>query len=114
MAIKNSIQPTTRVLTFEWYVSDDWYGERYRVVLLKEDSNIDFETLGEAKKYRSKLAKYINGKYKIILGKERPTVKKMKIGNYGDFPTYKYLGAGPSYSCKNIHVTVEQLEKLIS
>jgi len=110
MAIKNPIQPTTRVLTFEWYVPDNWYGKNYRAVLLKEDSPIHFETISEAKKYRSKFAKLIKSKF----SEAKPTAKKMIIGNYAEFETYKYYGSGPSYACTNIHFTVEQLEEFLS
>ena len=111
MAIMNPIQPTTKVLAFTWHVSDNWYGQNYRVVLLKEDSPICFENAKEAKQYRSKLTRYIKAKYRDA---KNVSGKRMVFKNYAEFPTYTYCSMGPSYSCNNIHVTVEELETFIA
>jgi len=108
--IENPIQPTTKVLAFTWHVTDNWYGKNYRVVLLKEDSPICFESAKEAKSYRTKLARYIKAKHP----ESKATGKRMAFKNYAEFPTYIYCGAGPSYSCSNMHITVEQLEAFIT
>lgn len=105
----NPVQPTTRTLSFTWHVADNWYGQNYRVVLLKEDSPIDFATASEAKQYRSKLARYIKAKHP----EAKATTKRMVVKNYAELPTYIH-SIGPSYSCSNIHITVEQLEAFIT
>ena len=111
MAIQNPIQPTTKVLTYTWHVDNGWYGDNYRVVLLKEDSPMCFESAKEAKQYKSKLVRFIKAKHssaKNVAG------KKLVFGNYAEFATYIYCGMGPSYSCANYHVTVEELEAFIT
>jgi hypothetical protein len=109
MAIQNTIQPTTKVLAFTWHEADSWYGKNYRVVLLKEDSPIDFDSAKEAKQYRSKLARYINSKYQSA----NATGKRMVFKNYDEFPTYIHC-TGPSYYCSNYHITVAELEAFIT
>ena len=111
MAIQNPIQPTTKVLTYTWHVDNGWYGDNYRVVLLKEDSPMCFESAKEAKQHKSKLVRFIKAKHssaKNVAG------KKLVFGNYAEFATYIYCGMGPSYSCTNYHVTVEELEAFIA
>lgn len=111
MALQNEIQPTTKVLTFTWHVENGWYGDNYRVVLLKEDSPMCFENAKEAKQYRSKLVRYIKANHSKATD---VTGKRMVFGNYAEFETYHYCSMGPSYSCTNIHITVEELEAFIA
>lgn len=111
MAIQNPIQPTTKVLAYTWHVPNGWYGDNYRVVLLKEDSPMCFESAKEAKQYKSKLVRFIKAKHSSA---KNVTGKKLVFGNYAEFATYTYCSMGPSYSCANYHVTVEELEAFIA
>jgi hypothetical protein len=92
------------VLVIEWHVKDNWYGQNYRMVLSKSETE-EFKNAKEAKPYRSLLAKFINDKFKL-----KVTAKRSNFGKLLSFKTYIYCGAGPSYSCNNIHITVAELE----
>jgi len=96
----------TLVLGIEFYVADDWYGERYRFIFEGEDGK-GFKTKGEAGKYSSMLKKWCKAR------DSRYTQGNVDAKPFEDFPTYKYMGAGPSYSCKNIEVPVEEFLSFI-
>ena len=92
------------VLALEWHVKDNWYGQNYRMILSKPE-NEEFKNAKETKSYRSLLAKYVNEKYK-----QKVTAKHSTFGKLLSFETYRYCGAGPSYSCHNYFITVAELE----
>jgi len=92
------------VLAIEWHVKDNWYGQNYRMVLSKSETE-EFKNAKEAKPYRSLLAKFINDKYR-----QKVTAKYSTFGKLLSFKTYIYCGAGPSYSCHNYNITVAELE----
>lgn len=106
------------VLTLEWYIPDDWYGTRKRVVISLDEEN-GFKNASEANKHRSLFIKFLNDKFTKPsikrndgkLHKEKFKGSDTKVGKHGEFPTYIYCGAGPSYSCDNIYYTLAQLEE---
>ena len=99
---QKNFSPETKVLVIEWYVSDNWYGSNKRVILtLTKETG--FKTSSESRPYVSLLKKYVNENFGV---KRTPVFKTIDA-----CPTYIYCGAGPSYSCTNIFVTVEDLEK---
>lgn len=93
-----------KVLTFFQYIKDDWYGTRYRVVLIKDD-HTGFENKKESKLYSSMFASYIKYKHKWDA-----TLKQLEFNKLGSFITYEYNSFGPSYYCTNIYVTISEIE----
>ena len=91
----------TKVLAITWYIPDNWYGTRNRVILVTGE-NTGFETAKEAKAFNSQLRQYVKQKYGIS--------QKPVFATISECPTYIYCGAGPSYSCTNIFVTPADLE----
>jgi hypothetical protein len=114
------VPANANVLTFTYHTPDGWYGRNTRFVLLLNDGNVHknrhcpassdaegFKTKGDAMRVKGLFVQWMKNKF----GKE-PKVKASDIvfGVYSQFPTYIYCGAGPSYSCTNVHVTVTELE----
>lgn len=91
------------VLSLEWHVQDNWYGQNYRMVLLKSDIE-GFKNAREAKRFRALLVQYTNVKKTIKLN-----AKRVCFGLYADLKTYHYCSMGPSWSCTNIEITVDEL-----
>ena len=92
------------VLTIEWHVKDNWYGQNYRMVLSKSETE-EFKNAKEAKQYRSLLVKYIKDRRNVKL-----PVSRAKFGKLSSFPTYIH-SIGPSYSCTNMNITVAELNE---
>ena len=108
-----TLEKNAIVLTLEWYIPDNWYGTRRRVVL-SLDGSTGFKNVSEANSHRSLFVKYINATYSKP--REGGKVEKFKgsetkAGALDSFPTYIYCGAGPSYSCTNISITVDTLQE---
>lgn len=116
-----SLQPNAWVLTLEWYIPDNWYGTRKRLVLSLDEEN-GFKNASEANRQRSLFIKYINSRFKkppVKRGDGREHHEKFKgeqtkVGHLGNFATYIYCGAGPSYSCDNILITVATLQEWLA
>jgi hypothetical protein len=98
---KETLNPEAKVLAATWYTPDNWYGKNDRVILSVTETE-GFSTAKEARRYKSLLATYIKQKFNKKL-KPEPTLIE-------NCPTYKYCGAGPSYSCTNHFITVAGLE----
>jgi len=96
------------VLTVSFYISDNWYGERYRVLLSKENG-IGFLTKTEAKKFTSKLKKYTKTIYNYIPF----TPVNVEVGERETFKSYTYCSNGPSLSYKHFNITIKDLEEKI-
>lgn len=95
------------VLTFTWHIPDGWYGSNRRFVLLLNEGE-GFKTKSDAMRVRGLFVQWMKDKF----GKDRKvTASDVKFGVYSQFPTYIYCGAGPSYSCTNVHITVSELEE---
>ena len=105
-----NIAETALTVSIEWYVPDDWYGSRYRVVLVP-DETLSFADVSDAKKYAAKLSKWVNNKYIKNNGLKPVKTADAVIKPYGELPTYIYMSMGPSYSCRNINITISDLEK---
>jgi hypothetical protein len=99
------LKPETKVLAAEWYVPDGWYGSNRRVVLIQGEGQ-GFNTVKEAMAYKSLLKLFLKKQYNQKLNPDFATM--------ANCPTYKYYGSGPSYSCTNIIVTVNELEEFKS
>jgi hypothetical protein len=90
------------VLALETYTEDGWYGTRRRYYYAGPDGQ-GFKNKSAASKFKSDLRKYVKG---LIQGKTKTSINGTVVcGLLNEFPTYKYMGAGPSYSCCNIEVT---------
>jgi len=94
--MEKKIEHKNLVLSIQWYVKDEWYGNNYRLVLngLSEDG---FKTKSDAKKYSSYIKKYLKHKENIKNG-------IIDICEYSNLETYRYCSMGPSWSCTNIHI----------
>jgi hypothetical protein len=100
------VPANANVLTFSWHIPDGWYGSNRRFVLLLNESE-GFKTKSDAMRVRGLFVQWMKNKF----GKERKVkASDIVFGEYSKFPTYIYCGAGPSYSCTNIHITVSELE----
>jgi hypothetical protein len=101
------VPANANVLTFTWHIPDGWYGSNRRFVLLLNEGE-GFKTKGDAMQVRSLFVQWMNNKF----GKDRKVkASDIVFGVYSQFPTYIYCGAGPSYSCTNVHITVSELEE---
>ena len=88
-------------ITLRTYTNDGWYGKRYRYYYLGPDGN-GFKNKTEANKFKSKLKKYVKEHIKFRTNCEIDGDCEVNI--LENFITYKYMGAGPSYSCTNVEV----------
>jgi|LakMenEpi03Aug12_release.lakeMendotaPanAssembly.Ray.scaffolds.fasta_scaffold241832_3 hypothetical protein len=93
------------VVSFIHYEDDGWYGKRIRYYLAGPEDN-GFTNKSEARKYASKLKKFIKKNLcKVITN--NPIIGD--INNQEEMPTYKYCGAGPSWSCVNYEVKMQDI-----
>ena len=89
------------VISLKTYTDDGWYGTRRRYYYAGPDGS-GFKNRTEANAFKSKLKKYI--KEQIKYDSKTTIDGDFVVGILDDFCTYKYYGAGPSYSCSNIEV----------
>jgi hypothetical protein len=89
------------VISLKTYTNDGWYGLSNRYYYAGVDGN-GFKNKTEANKFKSKLKKYI--KNKIKYNSKIEIDGGFEVGILENFCTYRYMGAGPSYSCTNIEV----------
>ena len=89
------------VISLKTYTDDGWYGLRNRYYYAGVDGN-GFKNKTEANTFKSKLKKYIKNKVKYSSKTE--INGDFEVGILENFCTYRYVGAGPSYSCPNIEV----------
>ena len=90
------------VLTLETYTEDGWYGERRRYFYAGLDGK-GFKNKTEANKFKGKFKKTI--KQRLKYDKKTSIGENVVVGVLSGFTTYRYAGAGPSYSCPNIEIT---------
>ena len=102
------INPQT-CLSHTWHIPDNWYGSNKRVILEKA-KGVSFDSAKEAKQYKPLLVRYIKAKYETATEIKNSTVK---YGKAFELTTYIHT-IGPSYSCTNILITVEELEAFIT
>lgn len=93
-----------KVLTLFRYIKDNWYGTRYRMVLIKDD-HTGFKNKRETKEYWLKFVTFMK-----VQRNWPATNRQLEFDALSKFPTYIYCGAGPSYSCTNMYVTVGALD----
>ena len=93
------------VLVGDVYVEDNWYGQRYRVILRPTIDSF-FKNKTEMKKYEGKVRKYIKGKYK--------TSGETYMGDYGKLIDYWYVSMGPSIYYHRTELTIEELLELLN
>lgn len=89
------------VISLRTYTNDGWYGERHRYYYAGPNGD-GFKNRTEANKFKGKLKKHIKERIKSNINREIDG--DFEVGILEDFITYKYMGAGPSYSCTNIEV----------
>jgi hypothetical protein len=106
------LSPESKTLSITWHVRNDWYGENCRVVLVP-DETLSFASDTAAKKFAAKLAKYVTHNYLKRTGNKPAKGADAEIANYGDLPTYQYCSMGPSWSCQNFVISVNELENRI-
>ena len=90
-------------IAIEWYVNDDWYGKNYRLIFSGYDGE-GFTTKPKAAKHTSMLKKYAKSKFKES---NKGIIVIDQVKNY---VTYVYCSMGPSWSCANIFVNVEDFK----
>lgn len=100
------------LLVVQWYVADDWYGKRYRVILSIDDEQ-DFRTKTDAKKYTSLIKKYVRNLYSFPNKKEKITVM-VKSREEDDLRDYVYCGNGPSLSYTHYNISIKDLEEKLN
>lgn len=91
------------VLTFDWYVADDWYGKNYRI-LLSEKPDVGFKTKFEAGKQKTALKNYIAKQHKL-----KVKTKSMVIGERDTFKDYEYCANGPSQDWTHFNISLKDL-----
>ena len=85
------------VVAVQFYFEDGWYGTRRRYIYAGENGE-GFDSKGEARTHTSMLKKYLK---KVSGIKE---TGKVEIDELEKLETYRYCGAGPSWSCNNCMV----------
>ena len=98
------------VVALETYTDDGWYG-KHRRYFYAGPEGLGFKNKTEAGKFKSKLKKYVKERIKYLNKTE--INGDVKVDYLNNFSTYKYCGAGPSYSCSNIEIKNWQSEVLI-
>ena len=89
------------VVALETYTNNGWYGKRNRYYYAGPDGQ-GFKNKTEAGKFKGKLKKYVK---ELIKYRNQTEINgDVEVGLLGDFKTYIYYGAGPSYSCNNVEV----------
>jgi hypothetical protein len=91
-------------IAIEWYVNDNWYGQNYRLIFTGYDGE-GFITKAKAAKHTSMLKKYAKFKFKES-NKGKIVIDKVK-----NYVTYIYCSMGPSWSCNNMFVKVEDFKE---
>jgi hypothetical protein len=103
---------TKLVVAFMVYFDDSWYGSHYRYYYAgPEDTG--FKNKTEAKKYASALKKYVKSRIKTSFG-NKASISHIDIGDINTMETYRYFGAGPSWSCKNYEVSVNDITSILT
>lgn len=95
------------VLVGTIYIDDGWYGDNHRVILSEEEGG-GFKRKADAKKFTSKLKKYITSifEHKADNIKGKPHID---CDERDTFISYTYVSAGPSISYKHHNITVDEL-----
>jgi len=82
-------------------IENGWYGDRHRIIL-SESEGIGFNRKGDAKKYATKLKKYVLRKWGI-------PGASIDCDERESFVSYTYISSGPSLSYNHHDITVEEL-----
>lgn len=94
------------VVAIQFYFEDGWYGTRRRYIYAGEDGN-GFDSKREARTHTSMLKKFLKKELRI------EEAGMVEIGVEKEMETYRYMGAGPSWSCSNVHINVERFERFV-
>ena len=92
------------VLVGTIHIDNGWYGDNHRVIL-SEEEGVGFERKGDARKFATKLKKYIN---KAFEGRKYECVN-IDCEERESFVSYTYVSAGPSISYKHHDITIDRL-----
>lgn len=93
------------VLVYSWCVNDNWYGQRFRIILFKEKGK-GFLTKTEIHKHKTPFKNFINKKYEFKI-----KIKDLEIGDIKEFPDYTYCACGPSLSYNHREMTIQEMLK---
>ena len=88
------------VLVGDVYVEDNWYGQRYRIILRPTIDSF-FKNKTEVKKYEGKVRKYIKKHFK--------TTSETYMGEYSKLIDYTYVSLGPSLYYYRTELTIDKL-----
>lgn len=108
----NNMEQKKLVLAIQWHVRDDWYGKNYRIIFKGFDDN-GFRTKTEAKKHLSMLKKFAFFKYGNSDIEFSKKYNIIEIDEYKNLETYRYYSMGPSWSCTNISVDVNEFKEFV-
>ena len=98
-------------ITIRTYTDDGWYGKQIRYCYLGHDGN-GLKNKTEALKLKSVFKKFIKNRIKI--DSHTQINGDIEIGKLSDFETYRYCGAGPSFSCPLIFIDHSELISYIN
>jgi hypothetical protein len=99
------------VIACHVYINDDWYGDRHRVILTKENGE-GFANKTEAKKFTVRLRKYTQELFSRSRNRVEPiTNDNIRCADLIQFPEYTHVSFGPSLSYKHHTITTADLSK---
>lgn len=98
------------VLVGTIYINDGWYGDKHRIIL-SESEGIGFNRKGDARKFASKLKKYIKRTFEHKKFVDENWAKGMTVDcvERDTLESYTYISAGPSISYTHHDLSVEKL-----
>ena len=98
------------VLVGTIHIDNGWYGDNHRVILSEEEGG-GFKRKADAKKFTSKLRKYVAKIFEnrtMADGNSKIHVS-IDCDERDTFISYTYVSAGPSISYKHHDITVDEL-----
>ena len=88
-------------------IDDDWYGDRYRYMLSAADG-IGFKTKSEARKFVSKLKKYVVDNASDSIKSKDISIT---INEHESYVDYTHTSRGPSLYYNHIELTTADLSE---
>ena len=91
-------------------IDNGWYGDRHRIIL-SESEGIGFTRKGDARKFATKLKKYVARVFENRTMADDSCKLHVSIDceERESFVSYTYISAGPSISYKHHDITIEEL-----
>ncbi len=94
------------------HVPDNWYGSNYRIIFRPKEE-LGFRTKRELIVYRKAFRAYCKNYFRsssTFAGHEKIQFLISKVEHLKE---YEYCSSGPSFSCKHIYITPEDLNGTI-